>query len=118
MTQGTVARSRFRLRTGRADNGEVGHPDFTNGPFFDEADVCDARFIPGVARPDVIQEPAVDLENNLQMSAVRLGSVRLAAAGACSGPGPWWSASRRPTPETWPSARARRPDMTCALALE
>ena len=40
---------------------------FRTGAFFDEADVCHPRFVPGVARPNVIQEPAVDLENNLQV---------------------------------------------------
>ena len=30
----------------RADDGQIGHADFPNGPFFDEADVCHAALRP------------------------------------------------------------------------
>ena len=52
----------------RADDGQVGHANLALGAFLDEAHALNPSFIAGKARSDFIEQAAVDLEDDLQMT--------------------------------------------------
>ena len=59
---------RHAVRAVRAHDGEVGHADVLDRPLLDQARAHHPALIPGKAAPDVIEQPAVDLEDDLQVA--------------------------------------------------
>ena len=51
----------------RADDGQVGHAHVLGRAFLDEAHALHAALVAREAGPDVVEEPAVDLEDDLQV---------------------------------------------------
>ena len=51
----------------RADDRQIGHADFARGFFFHETDAFNAAFVPRKTHANVIEQPAVDLVNDLQL---------------------------------------------------
>ena len=56
------------VRAVRADDREIGHPDLALGPLLDEVHALDAPLIGREAGPHLLEEPAVDLEDDLQLT--------------------------------------------------
>ena len=59
---------RDAVRAVRADDREVRHPDLPLGALLDEAHALDASLVAREARPDVVEEAAVDLEDDLEVA--------------------------------------------------
>jgi ABC-type microcin C transport system duplicated ATPase subunit YejF len=59
----------------RANNGQVGHADVLGRAFLNQAHVCHAILVTGEAAPDRVKQPAVDLENDLQLARQQLELV-------------------------------------------
>ena len=55
------------VRAVRADDGEVRHPDLALAALLDEADAPDAALVAREAGPHLIEQPAVDLEDDLEV---------------------------------------------------
>ena len=51
----------------RADDGEIGHPDLALAALLDEAHARDPALVAGKARPHLLEEAAVDLEDDLEV---------------------------------------------------
>ena len=56
------------VRAVRADDGEVGHTNLPLATLFDEADALHPGAVAGEAHPDVVEETAVDLEDDLEVA--------------------------------------------------
>ena len=56
------------VRAVRADDGEVGHADVLGRAFLDQAHARDAALVAGEAAPDVVEQAAVDLEDDLEVA--------------------------------------------------
>ena len=52
----------------RADDSEVGHPDFALTLLLDQADTLDAALVSGKADPDGIEKAPIDLVDDLQVA--------------------------------------------------
>src|SRR6202011_881460 len=58
---------RHAIRAVRADDRQVGHPDTACPPLLDQADALSPGLITRIAAANIVQEPAVDLINDLQL---------------------------------------------------
>ena len=69
-----VVRSSSRVDRGdavgavRADDRQVGHADVLGRPFLDQADRATRPSSPGIAGPDVVEQPAIDFVDDLQVA--------------------------------------------------
>src|SRR5262249_10848935 len=52
----------------RTDDGQIGHANFALGAFLDQADAGYAGLVARETSPDVVQQPPVDLVDNLQVT--------------------------------------------------
>ena len=52
----------------RADDRQVGHANLALGAFLDEAHALDASLVAGKTMPNLIEQTAIDLEDDLQMT--------------------------------------------------
>ena len=52
----------------RADDRQIGHANLALGAFLDQAHALNASFIAGKARSNLIEQAAVDLVDDLQMT--------------------------------------------------
>jgi len=52
----------------RADDGQIGHPDSAVGPLLDKTHAPRALLLPGKTSPYRVEEAAIDLEDNLQVT--------------------------------------------------
>ena len=63
---------RHAVRAVGADDGEVGHPDVLARAFLDDARALEAALVAGEAAPDVVEQPPVDLEDDLEVTREQL----------------------------------------------
>ena len=70
---------RDSVRAMRTHDGEIGHPHLTFRAFFDESHTLYPSFVAGKPRSHVIEQAAIDLVDDLEMTRQQeFGTIRAA----------------------------------------